>query len=151
MIGEMAPGGSKHMLLVYCCLACVVNLLNSRAEYVYEVEVPGASVRYELTFRLQRQFLGMQGELAKAWPPGRCSAVLNYDIIQAVNLCWESVFAIVKCNTTLVILTGLLFYNLEGPVITACCCVIFMSLLVGTYFSGKMRQQTVIDLAERKR
>jgi len=140
-------------LFCYSCLALFLNIVESRADYIYEIEVPGASVRYEFTMRLQRQFLGMTGEDAKAWPAGRCSAVLNYDIVQAVNLTWESTFAIAKCFTSLSMLAWITQRNLHPafPEIRLAFTLMFGILVAGTYVNQRLRRSNVLDLAKRKR
>lgn len=153
LLGEVNSNGSAHNLLKYCIMLFGVNLVYNRAEYIYEVDVPGASVRYELTYRLHKQFLGMQGDLAQQWPAGRCSAMLSYDVVQAVNLNWESIFALVKCTTSLIMCTIIMIHNtgVGNPRVRGACIIIFVSLFVGTILVTWFREANCLDLANRKR
>lgn len=146
------PGGSERKLMVFCICLLAVNLLQSRAYYMYEIDVPGASVRWELNERLQRQFLGMRGATAKAWSPGRCAAVMDFDVIQAVNLTWESLFVLVQTITNFVALTAVMLYNnstTRRMLITSA--LMLVVLFTGAFANLKLRQPNCLELAKRKR
>lgn len=153
LLGEMNNRGDTYALFIYSGLLLLLNLFYNRVEYIYEVDVPGASVRYELTYRLHKQFLAMEGELAKQWPPGRCSAMLSYDVVQAVNLNWESIFALVKSSTSLIMCTIIMYHNTHahGPRVQGACVVIFAALFSGTFIITRFREANCLDLAYRKR
>merc|ERR1740121_1687345 len=95
----------------------------------------------------------MQGDLAQQWPAGRCFAMLSYDVVQAVNLNWESIFALVKCTTSLIMCTIIMIHNtgFGNPRVRGACMIIFVSLFVGTILVTWFREANCLDLANRKR
>eukprot|EP00929_Paragymnodinium_shiwhaense_P034847 TRINITY_DN18911_c0_g1_i1.p1 TRINITY_DN18911_c0_g1~~TRINITY_DN18911_c0_g1_i1.p1 ORF type:complete len:639 (-),score=119.21 TRINITY_DN18911_c0_g1_i1:183-2099(-) len=146
--------GRIKELATYCLILLILNLVNARAYYVYEVEVPGASVRHELIVRLHRQFIGMSpdSDAAIRWPPGRCSAMLNYDVVNAVNLSWVSMFELIQCVTTFLTLLALMLYNNRHTADVAIgSSIIFLALLTGAVLNGRLRRWNSLDMAKRMR
>merc|ERR1719387_501796 len=99
---SIGPEDNTSHLLKLVLLLLAVRLIRDRAYYLYEIDVPGASVRSELRQRLQRQFLGMRGDLAAAWPPGRCVALLDHDVGCAVRKLWFAIFRITELVVSIV-------------------------------------------------
>jgi len=152
LLGEVHDRGRHGHLVIYCFLLLAINMMYNRAEYVYELDVPLSSVRYELTYRLQRQFLGMKGDTARCWPAGRCAAMLSYDVRKVVNLNWESIFEIARSSTTLIMCTIIMLHNTcNWPTERFACITIFTSLFVGSFLATILRQPKCLDLALRKR
>jgi len=148
----IGPGGSDAMLLKNLVLLAVVHFARDRAYYCYEIDVPAASVRWELRHRLERQFLSMQGDKAKCWTPGRAVAVMDHDVHIAVNSCWKAVFHLTK-HFSAVIALVISFYCMNKnriPSIGLPAVVVFLSLIGGSMSIVYGRQHNLFDLTKRK-
>jgi len=151
---EVRNSGSSITLFNYVVALLVVRTIYMRASYMYEVDVPGASVRFELRVRLQRKFIGMvsNGAAAGAWPPGRACACLDHDVNLLVNLLWKSIFTITEHSTSIVALGAALIYvnkhthNIKVPSL-----LVFLSLLIAMLGIIHGRHRNIMDVAERKR
>lgn len=152
LVGDIHNGGTYEDLVMDITLLLIINVIANRTEYIYEKEVPAASLRYQFTYRLQRHFLGMNGDVAECWPAGRCAAMQLYDIGQAIDKTWKSLFKLVKCCTTLIMCTLIMLHDTQDfPPERLACVIIFASLFVGSYSVTILREKNCIDLALRKR
>eukprot|EP00931_Biecheleriopsis_adriatica_P106308 TRINITY_DN80788_c0_g1_i1.p1 TRINITY_DN80788_c0_g1~~TRINITY_DN80788_c0_g1_i1.p1 ORF type:complete len:500 (+),score=77.18 TRINITY_DN80788_c0_g1_i1:64-1500(+) len=94
IVDEMNPHGSAKHLSWLCLLFLVATFLQGRANFIYNVNVPGAGLRHELRQRLQREFLQMDGAALKHWPAGKCQVCLKTDVLKFTSLHWLSFFQV---------------------------------------------------------
>ncbi|CAK0864426.1 unnamed protein product [Prorocentrum cordatum] len=130
----------------------VLNLLESWAAYKFERAVPLGGMRRELSNHLQRQFLGMDEGTAKYWPAGRCSAIIEYDVPQAVNLIWGAFFSIARNAASFAALFGLMCWTHgEARLALSVSVATLVVLSANVSLNLASRRHNCLDLAKRKR
>jgi hypothetical protein len=149
----IGPNGDIRRLLVYLMLLCVLHFANDRAYYAYEIDVPLASVRWELRHRILRQFLAMRGDLADTWTTGRALGVMDHDVHAAVNCVWKAIFQVTRhLSTVIALFMATVWMNrtklhvIKWPIL-----IVFVSLIGVTAAIVTGRHHTILDLAKRKR
>lgn len=152
MIVNEMKGGTSRMLSAYCCLMMVLNLFESWAAYKFEMAVPLGGMRREFASHLQMHFLGMDEGTARYWPAGRCSAMIEYDVPQAVNLIWGAFFSIARNATSFVALFGLMCWT-HGEARLALFVSVATFIVLSAHISLNLasRRHNCLDLAKRKR
>jgi len=130
----------------------LIQIIEDRCHYIYEIDIPGASVRHELRHRLQYEFLQLQKIDPEAWPAGRCVAILDGEVDSLVNNVWESMFQMAKQMMRLVSLVATVFWHLRnarGIQITLG--AVYLLLAYGIINNVIAREPNLVDMAKRKR
>lgn len=152
IVDEITPAGSQQTLLILCASMLAVQLVQDRANYLFEIDVPLAGVRWELRCRLHREFLAMGGEKAYLWPAGRCTAVVNYDVNQSVGLVWASFFTLIRNTMNLAAVTALMLYtDHDAQKALIASSATFLILILGCWANIHSRRKNCLDLCKRKR
>lgn len=149
----IGPNGDATAVLTNLMLICVVHFARDRAYYLYQIDVPLASVRHEFRHRLQRQFLAMRGELANTWNAGRAIGLMDHDVHMAVNSVWRAIFQLTQHFSAMVALFAVtvwlnwqFIHYIRLPIL-----VVFLSLVGGMLSIVKGRHHVILDLTKRKR
>eukprot|EP00746_Dinoflagellata_sp_MGD_P008750 gnl/MRDRNA2_/MRDRNA2_117568_c0_seq1.p1 gnl/MRDRNA2_/MRDRNA2_117568_c0~~gnl/MRDRNA2_/MRDRNA2_117568_c0_seq1.p1 ORF type:complete len:603 (+),score=88.87 gnl/MRDRNA2_/MRDRNA2_117568_c0_seq1:79-1887(+) len=149
----IGPNGNVQEILRYVLLFGALHFAKDRAYYLYQIDVPLASVRWEFRHRLQRQFLVMKGELASTWPAGRAIGLMDHDVHMAVNWVWKAIFQITQHISAMVALFAVtvwlnwkLIHYIRWPIM-----VVWLALLTSSIGIVRGRHHVILDLAKRKR
>jgi len=148
--GNEDLNSAPRLCLLVGCYAAVC-MLDDCLKYMYQKEMPGASVRHELRKRLQWVWLEMEGRDASCWPAGRCTAVQTIDVPRMVGLSWLSMFDTVRevfCSSALMFVV--LYKGWVEPAVTLTVVLIFGILIAMGVAMVYVRRPNVEDLSQRK-
>jgi len=146
------PGTPREILAVWCVLLFLLYVFSITLVWQYEMEVPEGGVVRQFKLRLQRKFVAMTGDKAVAWPAGRCTGVLQFDVAQLIGGIWIAVFRLAGFGTGCVAILGVTLWNNRQVLSSVAGWAIFFAVLfAGSAFDIMNRREHLKDLAERKR
>jgi len=146
------PGTSKEILAIWCVLLFLLYVFSIVLVWQYEMEVPEGGVVRQFKLRLQRKFVNPPADKAAAWPAGRCTGVLQFDVGQLIGGIWIAVFRLAGFCTSLFLIVAVVLWNNRAVISSVAGWGIFFAILfVGSMLDISVRREHLKDLAERKR
>jgi ABC-type multidrug transport system fused ATPase/permease subunit len=94
-------GTPSQILLYYAFMLLGLYTFDTALEWSYELEVPEGGPRRELKVRLQRKFMSLKSDTAKAWPGSRCTALIEQDAPTVIQT-WTKIFSLAKDVSSIV-------------------------------------------------
>eukprot|EP00929_Paragymnodinium_shiwhaense_P074129 TRINITY_DN37914_c0_g1_i2.p1 TRINITY_DN37914_c0_g1~~TRINITY_DN37914_c0_g1_i2.p1 ORF type:complete len:428 (+),score=104.16 TRINITY_DN37914_c0_g1_i2:23-1306(+) len=144
------PGTPSNLVEFYCCFLLSIYCMDIVLAWSYDMNIPGLGVQRELKVRLLRKFLAMDGETAKLWPPGKCSAMLLYDVPNLVDV-WTGLFNLTKQIMSIFGSVAIVLLNNNDVYSTVEWLPFFLLLHSFTFLDFYLRREHLVDLSSRKR